>query len=106
MVDDDDDVETTMTSGSIPALDPARELNAILDDLEFLLKAGEVIEILSSKGVNASLALVGVQGLRSLLRGDKAAAEDDFATLAEEMRARRADDAAKRGKKPRNGRGT
>ena len=105
MVDDDDDVETTMSSGSIPAIDTSHELNAILDDLEILLKAGEVIEALSAKGVNASLALVAAQGLRALLRGDKPVAEEDFSTVAEELRARRPEDAAKRGKRSRNGRG-
>ncbi len=103
--DDEDDLETTMTSGSIPAVDPTREIHAILDDLENLLKNGEVIAALTSGSVNASLALVAVQGLRSLLSGNKAAAADDFDTVAEEMRSRRAGGSGgPRGKRPREGR--
>src|SRR5262245_57363445 len=104
--DEEDELETTMASGSIPAVDAARELAAILDDLETLLKNGEIVGALSTKGINASLALVAIQGLRSLLHDDKGAAAEDFETVAEELRARQAAEPPGKKKRPRSGRGS
>jgi len=60
----------------------------VLDELEDLLKNGDVIEALSNKGINASLALVAIDGLRAYLDGRKADAADDLGTVAEEIRGR------------------
>jgi hypothetical protein len=86
--DDDDILETTQTTGVEVELDPRAEIAAVLDDLEALLKNGEVIGALTNRGVNASLALLALDGLRSYLAGEKPAAADDFATVAEEIRGR------------------
>jgi len=56
--------------------------------LETLLKMSHAGAELSDKGINPSLALVAVQGLRAYLRGDAAQAADDLGTVAEEIRAR------------------
>ena len=90
---DEIDLETTFDSGMEEvALDPNRELDAVLDDLEALLKSGEVIGALTSRGVNASLALVAANALRSYVKGKKAEAGEDFATVGEEIRIRLAAD--------------
>jgi hypothetical protein len=93
--DRDDEVETTVSTGTEITLDPSAEIAAVFDDLEALLKNGDVIGALTARGVNASLALVAVQGLRSYLAGKKAEAADDFATVADEIRARIAAGAGK-----------
>ncbi len=85
---DDDILDTTIDTGSEVVLDPVSELDAVLDDLESLLKNGEVIGALTHRGINASLALVAATGLRAYVKGDKAAAAEDFATAAEEIRGR------------------
>ena len=89
MSDDDSDdlIETTLTGVEVE-LDPRAEIAAVLDDLEALLKNGDVIGALTGRGVNASLALLALDGLRGYLAGDKAAAADDLATVAEEIRGR------------------
>jgi hypothetical protein len=84
----DDDFDTTLDGGMEVAVDPNRELDAVLDDLEALLKNGEVIAALTARGINASLALVAAGGLRAYVKGKKADAADDFATVAEEIRVR------------------
>src|SRR5262245_20066573 len=86
--DDDDELERTMTSESDAIIDPTGEIGAVLDELETLLKNGDVIAALSAKNVNASLALLAIEGLRAYLAGKKGEAADDFATTAEEIRAR------------------
>jgi hypothetical protein len=86
--DDDDILETTQTTGVEVELDPRTEINAVLDDLESLLKNGDVVGALTNRGINASLALVALDGLRSYLAGEKAAAAEDLATAAEEIRGR------------------
>ncbi len=88
MSDDDDDIETTMASGEAPGVDPAREFDEVFDDLEQLLKNGDVIAALSARAINASLALAAVQGLRAYVAGKKGQAADDLAMVAEEIRAR------------------
>ena len=93
MSQDERDLETTFDTGmNEVALDPNRELDAVLDDLESLLKSGEVIGALTSRGINASLALVAAHALRSYVNGKKADAAEDFATAAEEIRGRIAAD--------------
>ena len=97
MSEDDRDFETTMDTGMDEvSLDPNRELDAVLDDLEALLKSGEVIGALTSRGINASLALVAAHALRSYIKGKKAEAAEDFATAAEEIRGRIAADVGHR----------
>ena len=86
--DEDDLLENTQTTGVEVELDPRAEITAVLDDLESLLKNGDVIGALTNRGINSSLALVALDGLRSYLAGDKAAAADDLGTVAEEIRAR------------------
>jgi len=86
--DDDDLLETTINQGEEVSLDPSREIGAVLDDLEALLKNGEVIGALTTKGVNASIALVAIGGLRHYLRNNKAEAAEDFATVTEEIQGR------------------
>lgn len=64
------------------------ELSEVFDDLETLLKNPEVIGELSERGLNGSLALVAVEGLRSYLAGRKAEAAEDLRTVAEEIESR------------------
>lgn len=66
-----------------------RELSEVLDDLETLLKNNLVGAALGDRGVNTSLAMVAVSGLRSYLLGSKLAAADDFDLVSEEIRTRR-----------------
>lgn len=85
---DDDDLETTISTGEEISIDPSAELDAVLDDLEGLLKNGEVTQALAARGVNTSLALTALAGLRAYLAGDKAGAAEDLGTVAEEITAR------------------
>lgn len=87
---DDDILETTIDTGDEVVLDPTVEIDAVLDDLESLLKNGEVIGALTTRGINASLALLGAGALRAYLKGHKADAAEDFATVAEEIKGRQA----------------
>jgi hypothetical protein len=96
--DDDDPLERTMTSEVDAIIDPTGEISAVLEELEMLLKNGDVVGYLSSKNINASLALLAIQGLRAYLSGKKPEAADDFGTVAEEIRARLA--AGGRGRPP------
>jgi hypothetical protein len=88
MANENDILDTTYDGGLEVSVDPHRELEAVLDDLEALLKSGEVIGALTSRGINGSLALVAAGGLRAYLEGRKAEAAEDLATVAEEIRAR------------------
>ena len=88
--DDFDLLETTINTGIEVSRDPKAELDAVLDDLEALLKDGDVMGWLTGRGINVSLALVGAQGLRSYLAGDKQAAAEDFSTVSDEIHARMA----------------
>lgn len=63
-------------------------LQEALDKVEGLLKESEVASNLSEAGVNASLALVAVDGLRAYLLGKKKQAIEDLETVIEEIRAR------------------
>ncbi len=83
-----DILETTIDTGEEIALDPSGEIDAVLGDLEALLKNGDVMSSLADRGINTSLALVAASALRSYLAGKKAEAAEDFATVAEEIQAR------------------
>lgn len=85
---DEDLLERTIDNGVEVTLDPSREIGAVMDDLESLLKNGEVIGALTGRGVNASIALLAIEGLRHYLQNNKVEAADDFATVAEEIRGR------------------
>jgi hypothetical protein len=87
---DDDATEITTTTGVEVEIDPTREIAAVMDDLDALLKNGDVIDALTKKGINSSLALIALAGLRSYLEGDKVAAADDLGTAAEEILGRAA----------------
>lgn len=84
----DDILDTTYDSGNEQSLDPLAELTAVMDDLEALLKSGEVVSALTSRGINASIAALAAAGLHSYLQGRKAEASDDLGTAAEEIRGR------------------
>lgn len=84
----DDDDDRGVSLGQTFRVDPAQEVSGVLDELEDLLKNGDVVEALSNKGINASLALVAIDGLRAYLEGRKAEAADDLGTVAEEIRGR------------------
>lgn len=86
--DDDDDDDRGISLGQTVTFDPSREVSSVMDELEDLLKNGDVIAALSNKGINASLALVAIDGLRAYLEGRKAQAADDLGTVAEEIRGR------------------
>lgn len=64
------------------------QLTELFQELESLLKQPDSSASLAELGVNTSIALVAAQGLHAYLRGDKAAAAEDLATAAEEVRAR------------------
>jgi len=84
----EDDDETTMSSPISVRVDPSREIDAVLTELEDLLKNGDVIGVLSERGVNASLAFAVIDGLRAYLEGDKQKASDDLGMIAEEIAGR------------------
>jgi len=60
----------------------------LLRDVESLLKHSSVSIELAQRGVNASIAILAVQALTSYVEGNRVRARDDFATVAEEIRAR------------------
>ena len=65
-----------------------QQIDDVLGELEGLLKNPDVGAALAEKGVNISLALAGVDGLRAYLAGDKERAAEEFGTVAEEVAAR------------------
>jgi hypothetical protein len=67
---------------------PLGELHEVLGELDTLLKNPDVGAALADRGVNISLALVGVEGLRAYIEGDKERAAEEFSTLAEEVTSR------------------
>ena len=89
-MDDDDDDEGRVSLGERMKLDGTSEISAVFDELEALMKSSEVVGALAERGINASLALVAVEGLRSYLAGRKADAVDDLRTVADEIEARMA----------------
>ena len=86
--DDEDELERTMTSETDALVDPTGEISAVIDELETLLKNGDVVAALTARNINASLALLAIDGVRAYLSGKKGEAADDFGTVAEEIRAR------------------
>jgi len=85
---EDHALDTTIDTGNELVLDPGAELDAVMDDLEALLKNGEVVGALTNRGINASIALVAVSGLRAYLKGNKPDAAEDLGTAADEIRGR------------------
>jgi len=57
----------------------------LLSDIEALLKNPNVAVELGQRGINASIALLAVQGLVSYVEGNRLRAQEDFATAAEEI---------------------
>lgn len=82
MSDDDD------TLGSRLTVDPSKEIESLMDELVDLLKNPDVVGALTARGVNASLALLAVDGLAAYLTGNKQQAADDLRTVAEEIEGR------------------
>lgn len=83
MADRDDDA-----LGEAISIDPTREIDELFEDLTTLLKNPDVVGALSDRGINASLALLAVDGTRAYLAGEKAQAADDLRTVAEEIEGR------------------
>lgn len=65
-----------------------KELDEVLEDLVTLLKNPEVGAALTARGVNTSLAIVGVEGLQAYVHGEKERAAEDLQTVAEEISSR------------------
>lgn len=81
-----EDLEETMASPVSLVLDPRIDLKRMLSEIESMLKEGGVVASLTSRGINASIALLAVQGLRAyVIENDKAQAAQDFSTVAEEI---------------------
>ena len=71
----------------------AKELDALFDELDQLLKNPDVQGVLADRRVNASIAMVAADGLRAYLHGDKARAIEDLAVAVEEITQRYAQSA-------------
>jgi hypothetical protein len=67
---------------------PFEELLVVLDELTMLLKNPDVTATLSERRVNASLAMVAVDGLRAYVEGNRTRAMEEFSCVAEEIAAR------------------
>jgi hypothetical protein len=67
---------------------PLRELTDVLGEIETLLKNPDIGAALTAKGVNTSLALVLVDGLRAYLDANKERTIDDVETFLEEVKGR------------------
>jgi hypothetical protein len=61
----------------------------LLGRLEKAMKAPQFEAALNRQNVNSSLALLAIEALQAYLHGDVVVAQLDFATLADELRARR-----------------
>lgn len=86
--DDDDDLLKTVEMHAAAHVDPTGEIDAVLAELNDLLKNGDVGSALATKGINASVALLAAQALSSYLRGDKQQAAEDFQAVSEEIKDR------------------
>ncbi len=71
-----------------PLPKPAAEIADVLDELDVLLKNSEIGAVLSERGVNVSLALLFVDGLRLYVHGEKRRAVEDLGDAIEEIRSR------------------
>jgi hypothetical protein len=60
----------------------------MLREIETLLKHQSVTVELAHRGVNASITMLGVQGLLAYVEGNRRQAHDDLATVTEEIRTR------------------
>jgi hypothetical protein len=60
----------------------------LLREIEALLKHPSVTIELGHRGVNSSIMMLAVQGLTAYVEGNRRQAQEDFATVAEEIRAR------------------
>jgi hypothetical protein len=65
-----------------------KELGELLDELDALLKNPDVGALLTSRGINTSLALLVADALRAYLKGNKREAAEDLSTAAEEIASR------------------
>jgi hypothetical protein len=65
-----------------------KEIDELFDDIDALLKNVDVGAVLTERGVNASLVMVAIDGVRAYLKGDKARAAEDLSTAAEEIASR------------------
>jgi len=83
--DEDDDLTKTVEMNAIGDIDPTREIEVVLGELDDLLKNGDVGTALAAKGINASVALLASQALASYLRGEKQQAAEDFQAVSEEI---------------------
>lgn len=86
--DDDDDDDRSVGLGEVVSLDRTPALKELLDELVSTLKQPDVVASLTHRGVNASLALLAVDGIAAYLVGDKQQAADDLKTVAEEIEGR------------------
>jgi hypothetical protein len=68
--------------------DSQSRLETLLDEIETLLKTPQVEMTLGARGVNSSLALLAVQGVRAYLAGNKSQSAEDLKTVAEEIQHR------------------
>jgi len=64
------------------------EIDEVLRELDVLLKNPDIGAALAEKGVNTSLAMAAVEGLRAYLAGEKARALEEMETFVEEVKAR------------------
>lgn len=68
----------------------SRQIDDLFSKLEDLLKDPDASEALAEKGVNTSLAMLAVDGLKAYLKGEKAQAAEDLSTAGEEIASRMA----------------
>jgi len=88
MATDDEDDDGDVPLGESPRIDPSKELSGLLDELVEVLKNPDMVGALADRGVNASLALVALEGIGAYLVGDKAQAAEDLRCVAEEIEGR------------------
>ena len=65
-----------------------KELREVFEDLDSLLKNPEVGAVLTTRGINVSLAIVAAEALLAYVEGDRERAAEDFDTVAEEIATR------------------
>ena len=68
---------------------PLQEIDDVLEDLETLLKNTDVTSALAEKNVNASLAMLALDGLAAYLRGDKTKALEELHDFFDEVEHRK-----------------
>jgi hypothetical protein len=66
----------------------AREIDDVFDELDVLLKNADVGAELAARGINVSLALTLIEGVRAYFRGDKEQAILELGTATDEIAAR------------------